>query len=603
MLAHVFRPTAYLPSPITAICTNNTTIVVFRRSGIVEFLHSASLQRFLSFEIFDEVQQAQFLNMDTVIYLSKTGKISFISISTLQRETIDAEATCIALEFQENTSSVSFTFSTKKNEIFIYKDKKVSQIATVTGTVTCLLSHQEQTLIGTADGWISVISNGAIITEIEIKTFPTSISMISKELFAVSGKNGSLYLINPISEIVMDKLHVRDNPLNVVVSFENRLHTSGADSRIFCAKVAKNKLLKVYQCDPHVSEVLSMCVDNGRILSAGEDCTLVSCKPTLDFYKINIVYDNSIIAGETPEYFFTAFGDSLDLYTIKGGYEDIVEQTNKFNEAITFKIHEDVLSKLTQKRTEYKHFVSIKQQNQIIAADVSYDQKYICISTTKSSFLYSLFVDGSLKIEQLKQFSSSKQVVFTNDYLVLQHLDKTITIFNLNTTECRQIDYKDYKVKIEVTNEYLILPQNGLVYTLQDLTPSVIAPIEEVCCSSRTSTRSKAIFLIKAGDEYKKVVFITPSQIETHDVVQVIDAGAKSSCTMQNISYMHGEEVLSNSNFLFLMQDNKVSSYEIGLLINAVVKLKGNVVVIQSPYKILTKNFKKSVFKEKFSNK
>lgn len=603
MLAHIFRPTAYLPSPITAICTNNMTVVVFRRSGIVEFLHSTSLLRFLSFEIFEEIHQALFLNIDTVIYLSKTGKISLLNTSTLQRETIDAEATSIALQFQEVAASVTFIFSTKKNEIFIYKDKKVSRIATVTGTVTCLLSHLEYTLIGTADGWITIISNGVIVTEIELKTFPTSIAALSKDLFAVSGKNGCLYLINPISEIVMDKLQVRDNPLNAVVFFDNKLHTSGADSRIFCAKVIKNKLLKVYQCDPHTSEVLSMCVDNGRVLSGGEDCTLAICRPSLDFYNIDVVYDTSIIAGETFDFFFTAFGNSLDLYTIKGEQEDIVEQKNKFNESITFKISEDVLSKLTQKRTEYLHFASIKQQNQIIAADVSFNQRFACISTTKSTFLYSLFVEEKLEIEQLRQFTASKDIIFTNDFLVLQHLDKSITIFNLNTSECRQLEYEDFKVKIEATNEYLVIPQSGLVYKLEDLSQSVISPIDDVCCTSRTSDKSKVVLLVKADDGYKKVLFTAPSQIETQEIVQVIDAGSKSLCNMVDVSYMYGEDIFSNSRFLFVDKDNKIATYEIGLLVNGVVKLKGNVVVIQSPYNMLTKSFKQSVFKEKFSNK
>lgn len=602
MLAHIFRPPNFCPSPVTSICSNNQTLVAFRRNGTCEFIESSTLKNFLIFELKEEIKQSFFLDLNLIIGLTATHKVILFDISSLELSILDVDASNITVEFKNiSYAPRSFYYTNTKNELFCYNEGKTTLISSIKSTVTSLFSFDSILAIGTSDGWISILVNGKLITEIEIKTKPTLIRSIDINSFVVSGENGWVFLINPISEVVMDKIQIRENPLTAMAIVGSNVHISGVDSRITALSISKNRIIRLFQGDPHLSEVLCMCTDNGKAVSAGEDCTIVFINHLTDKYTFRILYDTSMVCGQTKDYFFTAFNRSADLYFLQDTNKATVETFNPFNDLITFKIQESTLEKINQAQTCFDHFLKIAFSDIIIAADMSFDQRYACISTSQKTYLYSLYTGHKLNVEKLRTFAPSKWVGFNTNNLVLQGLDKTVTILDLNTFETSSFEYTDFKEQIQISNNFVFLPLNKAAYKFSTKEISTFQIPIEIIASSRSN--DSVFFLIEDEKGLVHYTINTPEDIKATPIVSKFDLSAKNDYSFKEITHSAGADLCSNQRYLFVINEDKISTYEIGTLISGIVKYKEDVVVVQTAYKHLSTKFKKSVFKEKFSNK
>lgn len=604
MLTHIFRPINYSQSPVTSICSNNSTLVAFKRNGTCDFIESSTSKKFLTFELKEEVNQSFFLDLNMIIGLTATNKVILLDISSLELQLLDLDASNIAVEFNNLAFAPrSFFYSTLKNEIFQFNDFKTTLITTIKSKVTSLLSFGSVLAVGTTDGWISILINGKLATEIEIKTKPTSIRALDINSFVITGENGWVYLINPISEIVMDKIQIRESALNALAITGNFVHVSGADSRMTCLSISKNKIIKLYQGDSHSSEVLCMCTDNNTVISSGEDCSIVLNTYLTDKYSFRTVFDSSIVTGTSNDYFFTAFDHSFDLFNLKESVKNVNSNViNNYNDLITFKINESILENINQKQTVFDHFVKITVPELIISADISKDQKYVCISTSYNTYVYSLFTGSKLNIEKLRCFAPSKCVKFNGNQLVMQGLDLIITILDLSTFNTVNFPYKNFKEEIQVTNEFIFLALSKVAYNfksenLVEFTNDFANKITS--CSSD----NEAAFYI-TEDERGPIFYIvkSPKEIQNNPIDCKVDLSSKADFSFKNIAHSSGNACV-NSKYLFILKEGKVDTYEIGNLILGVMKYGESIVVVQMAYKQLVRSFKKGVFKQKFSNK
>lgn len=563
MLVHIFRPPEYSPSPVSSLSSNNSTFLIFRRNGIIEFRSSSTLRPFLSFELSEEVTSSFFLDQKSVVCLAKSGNVIILNIQTLSRSTLPLNATHIAT----HPASHSFYFANAKNEVWLCRDgSSSSKIASVTSRITALFVTPAFVLVGTSDGWISAV--GSSLTEIDVKSAPLGFASVGDGLFCVCTEGGGIHLINPISEVVLDSLPVRDSPLNAIVSIQDTVHVSGVDSRIFTAKIAGNKILKSFQGDPHLAEVLTMCVDNGRVLSGGEDCLVVVSDPGVDSYSFITLYDSSVIVGGTKNFLFISTGCSLDLFSLNSKNEDV--DNNDFpdvNTNITFQIDSNVLKNLNQKITAFNHYLSLKQKNMIISCDVKSNEEYACVSTSKKAVLYSLFTGSKLHIESLKEFPPAKSVKFSMNFLILQGLDLFITILDISSFEVHKLEYRNLGERIEVTGDSILFREKGIIYDIKN------RRIENG--GTEIKERIEPLTDCK-GTEFKSIQY---------------------SC--KNGGFF------TNERYLFMQkgEDKKFSTYEIGPLIHGIIEYKEDIILVQSCYKELSRSFKKGVFKKKYSNK
>lgn len=621
MLAHVFRPANYVPSPVTSVCSNNTTVAAFKRNGMVQFINSLTLRKYLEYQIFEEVIQSFFIDLNTIVALCKSKKVLILDIKTLETSSLAIDAICISAEFNDvELAPRVFLYATSKNELFMYKDGKATPVLSIKSKITAILKYNAYILIGTSDGWVSFISNNKIVTEVEIKTTPTCICAIDNNNYAITGFDGKVFLLNPISEIIMDSVQIRSHPLTAMAVVNDCIHVSGVDSRILLLKFANNKLIKQFQGDAHYTEVLTMCSDNGRAVSSGEDGIVLFSTNTNEKYVFQLVYDQSMVTGSTKDYFFTAYNNSLDLYALDDSKTTEIKQSESemtsaqtqdsqmISDLISFKMSKETLGKINQEQTLFSHFCRIKTNMNIIAADVSFDQRFACVSTSNKTNFYSLFTGSKLRIEILKTFAPSKWIKFTDKKLVLQGLDKKITVFDLESFEADVFTFADFSEKLQVCNENIVLFDSKKIY---DLDSKSLLDLENPQLSSlitskimATSSSKDAVYCVSEDDKGPVVIEIKNNkEIKYTPVISQCDVSLKDNYTFMNLQHFYSSNILANERFLFVLKEDKVATYDIGILIIGVVSYKDSIVVIQQPYKKLALTFKRSVFKEKYGNR
>lgn len=605
MLAHIFRPTQFVPYPITSIASNPTIVAVFRRNGMLDLLSSKSYIKYLSFELFECVIQSFFIDLTTVLCLTENGKIILLNTKNLSKIILNLDATAIFSTFTPvDHCSVLFYFSNIKNELFLYKnnDKCIIKIANFTSKITTLYELAGNLLIGTNDGWITVLNNGNIITEINLGTSPKKIAAhMNLNVFCVCCENGYLYLISSSSEIILDSFKVRDSSLNDLILENGNIFTSGIDSRIFHGKIIDNKIVKITQGDPHVSDVLCMCLNRNDILSGGEDCSLVITNVDQNKLIFRSVYDSSILAGKTKDYFYVTTEKTLDLYSIdKDKYCDINHDSDSNILApkiiSEFDIDRTVLHNLNQRVTNFTHFLSIQQSNRIISADIHYNQQYACISTSKKTILYTLFSGSSLHIESINEYPPSKWVKFSNNFLVMQHLDFTITILDLSSFNIKKLEFTDLRENIMISDKYLINIEKCEIYNLRDDIKSKIQ-VE--------FPKDLMYILVKpaiVGIESISYYFVCEKSCSKIEVIDPKNIVIISKENTELIKHVAGNCIYSSDDNLYLIRHNSVFKYEIGPLIHQIVSYDEDVIVVQTSIKAMSKYFKKGIFKEKYSN-
>lgn len=597
MLTHIFRVPEYTPSPYTSICTSGRLVVFFRRNGLAGICLSPSLRPFVFVEIYEEIVDSLFIDYRTVLCLAKMGNVIILDLETLRRSTLELEATCIAASFQPLAQGAcNFFYANSRNEICQYRGETSARIFAVDSKVVTMLATASYVIFATSSGWLSVISNGSVVTEIDLKVAPAKIACVAPDLYCACGEDGCVYLFNPMSQIVLDRLQVSEHPLNEIVPIDGTVHVSGVDSRLFCMKILKNKLVKDVQADPHSAEVLAMCTDNGRLLSAGEDCLLVASTVGAEGYKIDKHYDTSVVVGSAKDHLFASSGSVLGLFAVGSPErdEDSAEMNgyvDPANELITFKLEKSVLERLLQKKTPFRHLLNIKQSGEIISSDVSFDQRYACVSTSKRAILYSLFTGSKLHVEKLREFSAAKWVKFTEGTLVLQGLDFIITVLDLDSFETKELKYESLIERIQVAGESIVFLDSKKWHNLK--TGETQACLEGRNVLASASEGDTCFCLCDSS-----LVEIKNGSEEVRDLTDHISAAP----LFRDISHMFGGRVFANSTHLFVLGEN-ISTYEIGPMIHGVVSHKDEIVVVQSAWKELSKGFKKSVFKRKYSNR
>lgn len=611
MLAHILRPQNYMPSPVTSLCSNNSTIVVFRKNGNVDFLDSFTHKKNLFFNFGYEIKQSFFVDLNNLVALSICGKVLLFDIVTLEKKSLDLNATHVSAQFQDlNFSEIVFHFTNSKNELFLYKNNKIALISALKSNVSCILSVNQYIFIGTCDGWVRILVNGKIETEIELKTKPNSIAMYDANSFIAVADNGVVFLLNPISEIVMDKIEIREYPLNAVAIVNELIHVSGVDPRISCLSLTKNKLMKLFQSDPHYNEVTCMIPDNGKLISSGEDCVVIFSTILLDKYIHKKSYDSSLLVSESKDYCLVAYNNHLDLFSVGGRSKDIVQHDNSFNDLITLKVDEHILERINQHQTQFNHFLRIKSTDRIIAAAISFDQRFVAYSTTKETILYSLFRGSKLYVEKIKNFSPAKKLCFNSKMLIIQDLLKNIKILNLDSFEESELTYDDFRDDIIATDSSIYLTISKQIYNITsesyenfhlDGHIKAVSQIFEYSEDGSAANLSDSIVIISENenDGIIKSIIQGSTIIESKPYIKNDETGPNM---LKNILYCAGKDILANGCHLFVVKD-VLRTYEIGTLIHGIVIHKGNVIIIQNNYKHIAESFKKCVFKEKYSNK
>lgn len=596
MKAHVFRDLRYAPSAVTAICSNNSTIVAFRRNKTVEFIDSTTLKHFIRYDLGLAITESCFLDANTVVCLSDSGQVLLLDIATLEKEVLDLSASHISVLFVDAVfAERAFLYTTTKNELFEMRAGKPVLLLREKAPITALLHAETCILFATQDGWIRAIKRDGRTVEIEAGACANALCRIGNDRFVAGLASGAAVLIDTENGVVLDTVAVRKHALNAVVYSDGYVHISGVDSRIVCYSVAEDKLVRSTQADYHAAEVLAMALDGDRVLSAGEDTVLVVNTFFNGRYTARRVYENSIHYGCTNNHFYVAGDASLDMFRLCGAVEEGHSASvgqDECNSRITFKVSPGVLEKIGQKQTCFSHFLRFNISAPLLALAVSRDEKYLAYSTSQETLFYSLFRGSKLGIEKIRAFGPASQIVFTDNALIVLEHSKQVVVFSLDTFKiAAEIPFEDFRERISVHASTLVLSQMKRVVDLAaDCEESLVAFDDAIA------------EIVSCADGFRLLACDADGGLR---LCALQDGNAKSIFSLKDqrgLVSIASDSVLYDDRHVFIVDDAELKRYEFDSIVHGVIEFAGDLIVLQTSWVYLKTKFKPSVFKEKFSN-
>ncbi|KAI5150314.1 hypothetical protein ENBRE01_1424 [Enteropsectra breve] len=609
--AYVFRESPYEPSPVSALCSNNTVIVAFRKNRAVNLIDSKTKRCFLTHQLPKIVVSAKFIDLNTVLCLTACKHILLFNTETMGHEALGVTAVCFDCTFvSASFTSRNFICANEKNEIMDIKNGKASVLFREKSRITSILLSGQHIIYGTENGFIKTLKSGSIVSEIEASGAITRlIEAFENDMkrWVATSSDGNAFYIDAENSMVLDKIKIRNHPLTTAVFLNGMVHISGVDSRLAGFSFLNDKFVKFAQADYHCAEVLCSAVDNDEILTAGEDTCIAAHSMTDTRYFARIIYDACFKYGQTLNYIYRYSNNTLDLYNEidssntqseecqadeKGKALDasssaagINTTANGASDKILFKISEDVLVGLNQNQAKFNYFLSVKRKEMICSAAISFDEKYYAVSTAAETVFFSLFRGSKLVIEQIRKFEPAKQIIFTDKYLILVCLSKNILFFDLETFKIahkRQIS--DLRENIYLYQNNIILSHSKVMVDLSDLNNEQKINIEgevvDVGSAHLLVQQEKELYATDLSGSYKRD----------------LSKYGNPFCFV-NDNFMCDEK------YLFKLESKFMRKYEIGSLIHGMVAKNDVLIVFQHNWGSVKSQFKKSVFKEKYSNK
>lgn len=604
MLAHIFRPSHYTPSPVTSICSNQSTIVAFRRNGVMEFYDSKTFRKYFNWNLNYEIIDSYFLNLNTVLALTKSDRIIYFDLVTMEVMSKTSFSKLIYCHFRKiEHSDLSYYHISKNNELFFYYNNSDKFIIRFKTDVISLSANGYKLIIGTADGFVHFTDEDDKFYEIEIKTKPLKVVGYDFDRIVVGGENGFLYFIDINNCIILDKIEIRQNPLTCIVVLNNNIYVSGEDSRICCVGVVNNRLTKSFQGDPHFSDTLCMIVDNDRVVSSGEDCNIVVSKIKNSSFRFLKVFDTSLSVGSTDNYFFTVWANSISFHKIDGIVENnSLKCQTSHNDLISYKISENVLETINQNETKFKTLVSFAVQKGINSYSVSKDLKYIAWSNKFETGILKIIEnhEGDFSIKIFDNIESTRKVVINENFLIVQTFNGFIKIFKISEKLefIKEIsDICHYKDNIFIFNNQILLPHSKIIIELENFnTFEIDFKGDFINCFEDNDSG----IIISEDDD---LVYFTSlsDKVNTVSYEKSICTSSKEIIPFRNILYKSGE-YYANSKYLYKIE-SPIVAYDIGHLIHGLAYHENDLIIVQTSLKSYMEKCKKGIYKEKYSNK
>lgn len=623
MKAHVFRDFSYLPSPVTAVSSNQSTIAVFRRNGTMELVDSTTLCSFIRYDIELVIVRSYFIDIRSILALSECNKVLLIDITTLRQDSVQMAASSVAVQFSPvQFAPRRFFLSTLKNELFEIGDGKATLIGRESGHVSNLLAAGKYLLVGRKDGPIRIYQNGVCTGEVDAKAQVNGMVKVGDERFVAVLENGRACLFDADAVVILDTVEARTTALRAVAYLDGTVHMSGEDSRIVAYDLSKGRFNRICQADYHCSAVLCMEQDNGHIITAGEDSALIFNTLHNSRYTQQRVYEAAVKSGRTNNYFYVGTDRSINLFGLhvtSSGVTDttasaeaptdepvpakaVVSEASQASakiqdsspEQMSFRIAPDILKQTNQRETKFNFFLNFNIEGKLLCASVSPDEKFLAYSNSRETKFYDLFRGSKLNIEKIRSFGPALQIVFTEKYLVMVEMTMKIVVFDLNTFKIlTEIPYDDFRERVVVTGRRVYLINSKKVIDLSKMdhaeeTPVVFEPLKWDCVSQAVATADDRVALL-VKDEGTQRILIDGEE-------PVVLEGIQSNV------HLASDRLLYDDRYLFVVGGSEIKKYEIGSLISGAIDNGEEVIVLQTAWSYLKSKMKPSVFKKKFSN-
>ncbi|KAG5859997.1 hypothetical protein KMI_03g04450 [Encephalitozoon hellem] len=620
MKLNLFKNIKTKPSSVTAMSSNNSTIVLFRKDRTLELIDSCTLTPYFTTELEYKVVSSNFVDFHVVACGTECGKLVFFNTKTFNIVHSDAggvpsniTANSYGLDYKQS----SFYYSVGCN---VYERKNMDADLLYRGysTITSLLLSPDQSLvIGDSDGKIKVIKSGKMTSELQLSSGKINmICHITGSTYVSVCDDGSFSYFDTDIGVILQTTRVRSSPLNVCAYLNEKLHLSGADSRIIAFSKNGRKFIKSYQVDTHYAEVRNIEVDNGRILTSGEDTILSVVWPVSNRYFENKIFQRTVELGtsKTSRMFYINNRLSVDFYSFdldvddmsKGSNEEnceVVENSMQDGKEATFRLSRSSAGNIGYKKQDYRYKVKICTEGNALCSSAPDDFSYVAYSNSAETRVIDLNSPEGIQVKN--GFDKANRLIAKKDLLVLQNCKHEILLIDLLTgNEPRKITFDDYREAIYMVGDLLILGYSKTIYSTSDISVSSTMDIEgEVIGVCEYNETHFVVFtMIKSFEPKKKYLVYKVSFGNGHSAEKV--KFFETYALVTSISLFKDKIIFTNFNAIQMLNNEmKEEKYPLGAVIYGCKAMKDEVVAIQDSWNNIRLELPPSVFKEKFSNK
>ncbi|ELA46607.1 hypothetical protein VCUG_01891, partial [Vavraia culicis subsp. floridensis] len=271
----------------------------------------------------------------------------------------------------------------------------------------------------------------------------------------VTTEKGDLLLFELKNGLILQKLKLRNSSVYAVKLKEDFIAT-GNDSRIMWIKSNEEYFYQKYrQLDIHYSKT-HLVIDNGRIISAGEDSLLNVVYTDKEMYY-KYFNDNTGVLKTYKNILCVLENKTLNFYTLNRartgedagecGKNSMIDENgcrkqNKNGAGHTANTFDNGdftggktgnYSDRMSKRIEY--LLRYKTNQRILSYDLN--DKFIAYTNADKTVLLHYVLGDRLMIDKAKEFSPCYFLKITNDQLIM--VKNTIVIFDLNEFKEREV--------------------------------------------------------------------------------------------------------------------------------------------------------------------
>lgn len=558
MKLNIFKQIDYKPKEITALCSTDTHIYIFRSNKSCEIIDSVTLQS-ISYINTGYVIIKSLIYKNSIICISELDELLWINIKNFSIET--NKIGYKILDFILYGDKILLT--TFNGFIIELKEKELNIKYKTSVLLSCIVQYDDVFLVGAQNKILIFDNNFKLKNEIEIQEgLIKKITYFKDKKFGLVTDTGYFIFLDISLLNIIQKILIRNSSLNVLLYNSDTFYTSGEDSRLICYKLINNIFVKGYQIDLHYGISNCILLDHKRIFVGNSDGMLSILIPCKDKFTYTKIYDRSVCASTSKDLLLVNNRTHLDLFNLK---EENVKLKNKSNKneknqlsnLCTFKLLKNIKEDFSVKNVPFSNLLRI--YSDFISFSIICDSNII-YSDSKGTNLIELEKSNVNKID-LPDLENFRSVNIRTDNNVILLKDFTGSYKFISKDNYMNVNYE---IKNEEHNNELLISKDG--------------PYKLVQVKSYDINKSYIFYI---NDKIKK-------KVTTLDII--IDI-----FTFQN------ELWYFTQTYIYNIDRNK--KFEFDAVIYDVKVVNDRIVVVKDDWKYIQKYIKQGIFKKKYSTK
>lgn len=444
-----FRSIDSNPPRIELIDSTTRYVVLVHSDTILSFHSPQNLGHLFSFEVDHKITAIHIFNEEFLIIGLTDSKCMILNLNNFKCQLVEIDSALISIQSDKNQNLRALD---KENRIFSLRiecdatfkmEMQFDLIYRPIKMITTWCCVRSNIITIDMDGYCRIYNNKELKNEFFVRSdIFNEIKMIEDNKFALISQTGYLTILDIEKESIICEVRVRDTELYGLGIINNNVFCAGTDNRLVSFLFSDSKLFRKSQTDSHCSAVKTIHIDNERIFTISEDCTLAVHKLMEHGYAFRSIIPRYNILKQINNTTFIKNGRNIDIYSIKR-----IDEHNS-------------MDKLGYYNNNYRHITSLNSQKNILLFDVSEDNNFISYTTSKETILYSM----GEKPVKIKTFEPVLDLKFFKKILCGSTYTKSLFFYDITNSTLRdKIILENYDEKMIILNEFILIKGRNLL--------------------------------------------------------------------------------------------------------------------------------------------